>query len=141
MNLKLKRWPQSISSIKDYLDASKSSVDFIKMSGVNTPKGKGRPDLPQLPTLESLSPKEMKSIKDYVKQVESYTALVRRREALFFLGYALLQIGDARGAKKRWDLLYKEAPKDIYGLLAEKELHMLGWREQIAPKVLKKITQ
>jgi hypothetical protein len=50
----------------------------------------------------------------------------------------LLKIGLVRQAKRQWDLLYKEAEKgDPYGMLAEEELRMLTWRENIAPELLK----
>jgi hypothetical protein len=42
-------------------------------------------------------------------------------------------------AKKQWDLLYKESPRSIYGMLAERELEMLSWRNLIQPKLLQKI--
>ena len=62
----------------------------------------------------------------------------RRREALFYHGYALLKIGLVRQAKRQWDLLYKEATQgDPYGTLAEEELRMLTWRENVAPELLK----
>ena len=64
----------------------------------------------------------------------------RRREALFYHGYALLKIGLVRQAKKQWDLLYKEAPDDVYGTLAEEELRMLSWRESVSPELVKEIS-
>ena len=63
----------------------------------------------------------------------------RRREALFYHGFALLKIGLVRQAKKQWDLLYKEAPDDVYGTLAEEELRMLSWRESVSPELVKEI--
>jgi hypothetical protein len=63
----------------------------------------------------------------------------RRREALFFQGFAFLKLQDERSAKRIWDLLYKEAPKHVYGKLAEFELFMLSWRNVVSPEVLKLI--
>ena len=66
-------------------------------------------------------------------------AVDRNEEALFYLGYAYLKLNMIQEAKKQWDLLYKESPKSIYGMLAERELEMLSWRNLIQPKLLQKI--
>jgi outer membrane protein assembly factor BamD (BamD/ComL family) len=66
-------------------------------------------------------------------------AVNRNEEALFYLGYAYLKLNMIQEAKKQWDLLYKESPRSIYGMLAERELEMLSWRNLIQPKLLQKI--
>ncbi|MEE2644096.1 MAG: tetratricopeptide repeat protein [Myxococcota bacterium] len=62
-----------------------------------------------------------------------------RHEALFFIGKSLLNMGDVRGAKRRWDLLYKEAPSNTYGRLAELELQMLSWQREISPRLQERL--
>jgi hypothetical protein len=112
----LKKWPNTVKAIKEYLQESQS--------------------------LMSSQQTELFRTKDKRRQEElvSYIDLLheRRREALFYHGYALLKIGLVRQAKRQWDLLYKEASDvDPYGTLAEEELRMLNWKESVTPELLK----
>ena len=119
--IELNKWPNTVKAIKQYLQESQSlmssqQTELFRLNG------------------------------DRQRQQEliSYIDLLheRRREALFYHGYALLKIGLVRQAKRQWDLLYKEAQQqqgDPYGMLAEEELRMLTWRENIAPELLKEL--
>ena len=112
----LNKWPNTVKAIKEYLQESQSLMSSQKTELFRT-KDKRRQE-------------ELVSYIDLLHE--------RRREALFYHGYALLKIGLVRQAKRQWDLLYKEASDgDPYGTLAEEELRMLTWRESTAPDLLK----
>ena len=115
--IELEDWPSTVKSIKEYLTESQSLMSSL-----------------QTETLRSTDPRRREELMIY-----SDLDAQRRREALFYHGYALLKIGLIRQAKKQWDLLYKEAPDDVYGTLAEEELRMLSWREQVSPLLVKGI--
>lgn len=115
--IQLEDWPSTVKGIKEYLAESQSLLSALQTEQMNTEDQKRREELIFHTDLDAQ----------------------RRREALFYHGYALLKIGLVRQAKKQWDLLYKEAPDDVYGTLAEEELRMLSWRETVSPEVLKAI--
>ncbi|MAD61469.1 MAG: hypothetical protein CMH49_08170 [Myxococcales bacterium] len=117
LNIDRQDWPSTVKSIKEYLVESQSVLSRIQSEQLNSKDDERRKELLFYSDLDA----------------------ERRREALFYHGYALLKIGLVRQAKKQWDLLYKEAPDDVYGTLAEEELRMLSWRESISPELVKDI--
>ena len=118
LNIDRQDWPSTVKSIKSYLVESQSVLSRIQSEQLNSKDDERRKELLFYSDLDA----------------------ERRREALFYHGYALLKIGLVRQAKKQWDLLYKEAPDDVYGTLAEEELRMLSWRESISPELVDDIS-
>ena len=117
LNIDREDWPNTVKSIKEYLVESQNVLSQAQTS--------------QLSVMDEDRRQEL--------IFNSDLDMERRREALFYHGYALLKIGLVRQAKKQWDLLYKESPDDVYGTLAEEELRMLSWRESVSPELVKAI--
>ena len=118
LNIDRADWPSTVKAIKEYLVESQSVLSQMQSEQLKTKSEERRKELFFYSDLDA----------------------ERRREALFYHGYALLKIGLVRQAKKQWDLLYKEAPDDVYGTLAEEELRMLSWRESVSPELVKEIS-
>ena len=119
LNIDREDWPNTVKSIKEYLVESQNVLSQAQTS--------------QLSVMDEDRRQEL--------IFNSDLDMERRREALFYHGYALLKIGLVRQAKKQWDLLYKESPDDVYGTLAEEELRMLSWRESVSPELVKAIEE
>jgi tetratricopeptide (TPR) repeat protein len=115
LHIEREAWAELIPAIQDYLEESQSVIPAL--SGSLDGSAQSRDSAFMQAELE----------------------IDRRREALFFQGFAFLKLQDERSAKRIWDLLYKEAPKHVYGKLAEFELFMLSWRNVVSPEVLKLI--
>jgi tetratricopeptide (TPR) repeat protein/flagellar hook assembly protein FlgD len=110
-------WPDVVSSIKEYLEESQSTLSSIGST-------------PSKPNLQG------GSISYLSNDAEELT---RRHEALFYKGYALLKLGLIRQAQREWDLLNKKAYPSIYSELAGLELRMLSWRDLVSTEILKMI--
>ena len=117
LQIQKESWPDVVSSIKMYLEESQA---VLSTAGSSMYKN--------VPVLDRL---------DFSEEEEEN--LTRRREALFYKGYALLKLGLVRQAQREWDLLYKEAYPSPYAELAEYELNMLSWRNLVSDEVLKMI--
>jgi len=115
LHIEREAWAELIPAIQDYLEESQSVIPALSGS------------------LDGSSQTRDSAFMQAELEID------RRREALFFQGYAFLKLKDERSAKRLWDLLYKEAPKHVYGKLAEYELFMLSWRNLVSPEVLKLI--
>lgn len=144
--LKLPNYEKAISALEVSLDIYKEFEKEINAPGLKSDL------LWRLVELNIMSKKwddVVPSIKDYLEESQSVMTRLsktaqeieyaRRHEALFYMGYALHQLSDKVGARRRWDLLSKEAPFDVYGKMAEDELFLLTWNELVYPKILKKL--
>lgn len=113
LHIEREGWAELIPAIQEYIEESQNTISALN---------------------ETVDDSESARESAFI---QAELELDRRYEAQFYQGYAFLKIGDERSAKRIWDLLYKEAPKHVYGRLAEYELFMLSWRKQVAPEVLK----
>ena len=118
LHLQKEAWPEVVKSIKEYLEESQGMLSSLSANIPKTRKSKNKRN-------EIFFQGDLE--------------LIRRKEALFYHGYALLKLGLIRQAKREWDLLYKEDPRHVYGQLAEQELRMLSWRDVVSPELMKTI--
>ncbi len=146
--LKTPNYEKAISAIEVSLDIYKEYEKTINAPGIKADL------LWQLVELNILSKKwdeVVSSTKSYLDESQAVMNRLdrasqeieysRRYEALFFIGYSLAQMSDTVGARRRWDLLSKEVPNDLYGKMAEDELHLLSWKELVYPKILKDLNR
>lgn len=117
LHIQREAWAELIPAIQDYLDESQVVISTFR---IGTP--------------QTTTPEQREQ-----SLFQSSVELERRQEALFYQGFAFLKLQDDRSAKRIWDLLHKESPNSVYGELAEYELFMLSWRDQVKPEVFKMI--